>query len=180
MENQLRRLIIDYFDKLLEFVERRGKELGNEEDSYSLIEKRELFVDEIKNVRTYNLDNLGFIEPSDVTALANTLEYDCEEVNDCLFKRFCFFVTADHYEPFGRQLSKADGRFGYLVVLDKYLSQANLECYMEALKFVNNRRVLDEKNILFDLKKIVSLIWLLLYINIMVNKKWNFPSVLII
>jgi hypothetical protein len=164
MEYSLRKQIIDYFDRLLELVELRTGELSAEaasnrdpEASELVLEKRELFIDEIKNIRAYNLDNLGFIDPEDLKCLAESGESD--EVSDVIFKRFCFFVSKSEVEIFSTtmQLSHVDASFGYLVVLDRYLNKANLECYWEFLKFMNAKKTLNEKSSFFELRKDVRI-----------------------
>jgi hypothetical protein len=161
MDSSLRILIIDYFDKLLEIVEERTEELTSSitssDETDSVLEKRELFIDEIKNIRTFNLDNLGFIEGDDLKYLTEN-EFEGDEVNDVIFKRFCFFVRNDDTDIFVSQLSHVDASFGYLVVLDRYLNQENIECYWEFLKFLNTKKTLNETNSFFQLKKDVSLI----------------------
>ena len=92
-------------------------------------EKRRSFLDEIHNVELINLVNLSSTRVLNLIESNNT--DDEETMNKIIFKSICFIVDSQNLGF--ANLDRVDATFGYLVVIDKYLSSKSLNCYRDLL-----------------------------------------------
>ena len=156
MHSLLRSKIADYFEFLAYEVDQKAEHLFAEKllqedhsNNEAINVKRRLFINEIKLAESENLKKFDSTDPNEYNI---ELEDEDEErfdekINEKLFKTFCFVIESEIGVAF---LNKLDATFGYLIVIDKYLSKKSIECFYELLKFSDNE--LNDPNSFFVLK----------------------------
>jgi hypothetical protein len=150
-----RQRIIDYYAALAEQVEQKAEQvfaqslINENHNSNELISgKRRQFAHEIKLVETANVRLFDASNPAEVKTEPVAATGD-EELEDAkYFRPFCFMIDKDDYDfP---ALNHIDATFGYLIVIDRYVTKAQLACFRETLQFSHKK--LNDPSLIFDLK----------------------------
>ena len=152
MLSQYRLKIVDYHDCLINEIDIKVETLltnkvYEEDQRHSLNKKREEFIKRIKEVEASNLDNFNTNLVNDLGSLEGLSENDLDKR---LFKRFCFIVQESSLE--NNYPTLIDAIFGYLIIVDEFLSKETLILYKQFVMFNNQKSILSFKNKFFFLK----------------------------
>lgn len=149
--SQLRLQIVEYSDKLINELDFKAETLLLAEESdikqKKINEKRSLFIDEIKRAESTNLYHLN-----DSSQKGRLVEQDES------YRKFCILVDQSDMDLTNEELEldSVDAAFGFILILDKYLSQDRLTLYRSLLRFNKTPCPIQADNPFFKLKYQVS------------------------
>lgn len=146
--------IVSHFDQIISDIDYKtehelGKAFLDEGETETLNNRRELFINHIKQVQHSNLLNL------DRTYNATEFEsLDENELNKKLFSKFCLFVNQNMMSK--QSECFADELFGRLVIVDQHLSEETLAAFTDLLRYNKKSCVIPLANKLFEFKAEVN------------------------
>jgi hypothetical protein len=106
--------------------------------------KRNELIHRIRSAETFNLNSLNSVDSNELENL------DPESLNKKVFKKFCFFLGKNDFEK--EYPTLVDSVFGYLIIVDAFLSSNLLSLFKELLKFHNKTSPIGLQNKFFKLK----------------------------
>jgi hypothetical protein len=144
--------VVNYFDNLCNDLDVKAETFLSDQSLSIVIkerldETRTIFINKIKQIEIFNLNRLQTLDPSQIKLVGDDLRF-------ALFKNFCFFIDPVLVNIDSELLEeKSLGlNLGYLVVIDKYLTKRQLDCYNEILKFHDSSQILHFLNDFFAIK----------------------------
>jgi hypothetical protein len=113
----------------------------NDSQRDAIDKKRCLFIDEIKNIERENLNHLNSVKPKSEKMKKSDM-----------YSKFCFIIdTHDMDLPKLFGLDRIDAAFGYLVIIDSFLTSDELGLYRQLLKFANSPGNIGYENTLLNI-----------------------------
>jgi hypothetical protein len=112
---------------MCEEVDARAQQLLSYAESNVVHVKQKRFIDEIKSCEGTCLYQLSKESLADFNVNESNL-------NQFVFKSFCFVVSVDELGPSLPLLNQLDSHFGYLIIVDKFLSPESIAAYKQLLR----------------------------------------------
>jgi hypothetical protein len=138
----IRRLrVADYFDSLVNEIDLKAETLLAEDlgrDETLINTKREVFINEIKQLQEVNLNNLDLNESEDLT-----------------FSNFAFMIDKNQLGC-SDELSYLDNLFGYLVKTGSFLNTESVDCFKQLLEMNGRETQIAQSNSFFSINKKVN------------------------
>jgi hypothetical protein len=143
----LKSQISSYFNGLERIIDQKADFLRKNQcfNTKLVNEMRDKYFSEIKKIEESNMECMEEIDVTNFENLVND-----RLVNDMIFKRFCFIIELNQHEYKG--IEDLNVAFGLIVVVDRYLSPEELDCYHKLCELANQMERVECFNSFFSFK----------------------------